>query len=92
MKSKILLDLDENGQPIIRIEYTYSEDVRDKLVSQFLSGFGTESVIASFNFVSTDPNTEVNKVAHIKPIHAFNFEVLGQSYELTKTESKKNTK
>jgi len=48
MKSRITIDVDSSNQPIIKIEYKESEDVRDKLVKRFLEGFGSESTFANF--------------------------------------------
>lgn len=44
MKSRITIDLDPFNHPIIKVEYSPSEDVRDKLVKRFLEGFFHESV------------------------------------------------
>ena len=39
MKSRITIDVDYDNQPIIKIEYLESEDVRDKLLVQFLKEY-----------------------------------------------------
>jgi hypothetical protein len=44
MKSRITIDLDAFNRPIIQVEYSPSEDVRDKLVRRFLEGFAHESL------------------------------------------------
>ena len=36
MKSRILIDLDENNQPVININFEPSDDIRDRLVQQFI--------------------------------------------------------
>lgn len=44
MKSRISIDLDESNNPIIKIEYAHSDDVRDKMVKRFLDGFDERSM------------------------------------------------
>lgn len=66
MKSKILIDVDYDNQPIIRIEYQNSEDVRDKLVKRFLEAFGGQSMYASFYFVDAQPHE--GQRAMVRPI------------------------
>ena len=39
MKSKIQISVDETNQPIIKIEYIPSDDVRDLLVKKFIENF-----------------------------------------------------
>lgn len=39
MKSKIQISVDETNQPIIKIEYVQSDDVRDLLVKKFIENF-----------------------------------------------------
>lgn len=66
MRSRITIDLDFDNQPIIRIDYFSSEDVRDKMVKKFLETF-TGGCWAKFNF--TEQNTEyVNSSAIVRPI------------------------
>lgn len=43
MKSRITIDVDVDNQPVIKIDYTYSDDVRDTLVKKFIESFGHES-------------------------------------------------
>ena len=43
MKSKITIDVDQDNQPIIKVEYSESDDVRDKLVKRFIENFGHNS-------------------------------------------------
>lgn len=40
MDSKIMIDLDEEGQPRIKIDYKLTEDLRDRLVGRFLYKMG----------------------------------------------------
>ena len=65
MKSRISIDVDEFSQPVIKIEYEHSPDVRDKLVKQFADAFGGESYLASFFYPSCE---QTNKVMIIKPV------------------------
>lgn len=66
MKSKIMIDLDEDNQPIIKIDYFYSEDVRDKMVKRFLETFET-GCWARFQYLNN--GTEyVNSNAKIRPL------------------------
>lgn len=44
MKSRVTIDLDPFNNPVIKVEYSPSEDVRDKLVKRFLEGFYNTSV------------------------------------------------
>ncbi len=67
MKSKITIEIDHDNQPIIRINYEPSEDVRDGLVKRFLETFGGSSSYASFRFVDT-PHDKPNSLARIRPI------------------------
>lgn len=69
MKSRITVDLDEDNNPIIKIQYSYSEDVRDSLVKRFLEKFGSQSCWARFMFVEDDPAGRVS-TSHITPITA----------------------
>lgn len=64
MKSKITIDLAEDNQPIIQINYIPSEDVRDKMIKRFLETFGHSSVWSRIVF---HPGTEIT-VATIRPI------------------------
>lgn len=67
MKSKITIDVAEDNQPIIKIEYNESEDVRDKLVKRFLEAFGGESDTAHFQYLNSY-NDRTNADAQIRPI------------------------
>lgn len=50
MKSRITIDLDYDNQPIIKVEYTPSPDVRDSMVKRFLEKFGGESSWAKMTY------------------------------------------
>lgn len=66
MKSRITIDVDYDNQPIIKIEYQESEDVRDKLVKRFMETFGGKSCYATFYFTSL--GMVVNSHAMLRPI------------------------
>ena len=68
MKSKITIDVDWDNQPIIKIEYNHSDDVRDTLVKRFLEAFGADSSWANFRYVETSPIAEANKTSIIRAI------------------------
>lgn len=40
MESKIVIDVDSNGIPQIKINYQWSEDVRDRLIGRFFNKMG----------------------------------------------------
>jgi hypothetical protein len=65
MKSRITIDVDNDNQPIIRIDYGYSDDVRDKLVKIFLESFGTASAWSRITF---GPSTIDGESATIRPV------------------------
>jgi hypothetical protein len=67
MKSKITIEIDYDNQPIIRINYEPSDDVRDGLVKRFLETFGGKSSYASFRFVDS-PSEKPNSIARLRPI------------------------
>jgi len=68
MKSKICIDLDDDNQPIIKIRYENSEDVRDKMVKKFLETFGGDSCLATFIFQEyrSDHSISTSKIRPIK--------------------------
>lgn len=71
MKSKLTIDLAEDNQPIIRIEYNPSEDVRDKMVKRFLETFGGASCWARFQYIDwayAPDNPILNRVAELRPL------------------------
>jgi len=80
MKSRITIDVGYDNQPVIKIEYNQSEDVRDKLVKRFMEAFGSESTFANFYYINS---VETNSLAEIKPISP------EQSKELSKVFYKK---
>lgn len=70
MKSKIRIEIDHDNQPIIRINYVSTDDVRDKLVKKFLESFGSQSCWAKFHF-NNETHVNLNNVATIRPICAY---------------------
>lgn len=66
MKSRIHIDVDEDNQPIITINYVASEDVKDKLVKKFMETFGSQSSWAEFKFTSAVDNSDC-RIRPIKP-------------------------
>lgn len=61
MKSKIRIDLDESCQPIIRIEYEQSDDVRDSLVKRFLENHSSTGVLELYyNQIPERPNKDIH--------------------------------
>lgn len=67
MLSRISIDVDSDNQPIIKIEYKHSDDVRDKLVKKFMESFGSFSCFATF-FFHSPPQEQSNSVAHVRPL------------------------
>jgi hypothetical protein len=61
MRSKITIDVDEQNQPIILINYESSNDVRDKLVKRFLEAFGGISCYARFHFLPHPEGLNVSR-------------------------------
>lgn len=70
MKSTIRIDVDHDNQPVIRVEYFPSEDVRDTLVKKFLESFGG-CCYASFFFRQSNDPQPINTTAYIRPINAY---------------------
>lgn len=74
MKSRITIDVDFDNQPVLKIEYSPSEDVRDKLVKKFLESFGGDSRWAEFYFIndsqqlSSAIHGQANSTALVRPI------------------------
>ena len=66
MKSRVTIAVDEDNQPIIKVEYKESDDVRDELVKKFLESFGSNSTLAQFNYTSGPADGEAT--AKIRPI------------------------
>lgn len=65
MRSRITIDLDEANQPVIKIQYVESDDLRDKIVKRFLEKLGHESRWCEINF---EPSTEIT-TAIVSAIH-----------------------
>lgn len=82
MKSRISIALGANNQPVIKIEYSESEDVRDILVKQFLEGFGGDSCWAAFNFYESPTihkfNGQENTHAILTPISSYDIPELAE--------------
>jgi hypothetical protein len=80
MKSKISIDMDWDNQPIIRIEYNESDDVRDKMVKRFMETFAGDSYFATFFFDNSisEMTEKVNRKATIRPLKPSQ---LGQHWE-----------
>lgn len=67
MKSKITIDVDFDNQPIIKIDYVATDDIRDKLIKRFLETFEGESSWAKFSFGPSDISGP-NSSASLRPI------------------------
>lgn len=69
MLSKLTIDLDEDNQPIIRVKYRKSEDVRDTMVKRFIETLGYQSMYARIIF-ETPSHTiyDEDKDLKIRPI------------------------
>lgn len=78
MKSKITIDLDEDNQPIILIDYVHSEDVRDKMVKKFMESFGNDSCYAKFGYLNSaldqSPYGGLSRSCKIRPIKEIELE------------------
>lgn len=72
MESRISIDLDTDNQPIIKIDYKPSDDVRDKMVKRFMETFGGNSVFATFYFQNS-AHDQSNHVAVIRPLSVSDF-------------------
>lgn len=66
MKSRISIDVDHDNQPIIKIDYVPSEDVRDKLVKKFMETFSGH-LWARFLYADFS-NPDYIKTTVIRPI------------------------
>lgn len=73
MLSRISIDVDGDNQPIIKIEYKPSDDVRDKLVKKFMETFGSQSTFATFFFYNT-PIDQGNTTAIVRPLPVRDFQ------------------
>lgn len=73
MLSRIQIDLDNDNQPIIKIDYKSSEDVRDKMVKRFMETFGGDSWFATFHFLPTTIDLGNNSAAVIRPLPVKDF-------------------
>lgn len=79
MKSKLTIDLDEDNQPIIKIDFIDSDDVRDKMVKRFLETFASDSCWAEFKHTGNGQvGLSMSKTAQIRPIPPINLQVQGK--------------
>lgn len=70
MKSRITIevDFDNSNQPVIQILWHHnSDDVRDKLLSNFIQSLGAQSSWCKINFVNYNEVTQANTI-HITPL------------------------
>lgn len=66
MRSIIRFDLSESNNPIIKIIYTHSDDVRDKIVKRFYESLGNASEWCRIEFINQIGSN--NDIAIISPI------------------------
>jgi len=67
MKSKITIDVIGSPSPVITIEQTESDDVRDKLVKNFLDSLGNYSYWCRVDFHPMTENADT-RIANIVPL------------------------
>ena len=67
MESRISIDVDYYNQPVIKIEYRESNDVRDTLVKKFLETFGG-CCWAQFYYRQGAEKPPFNSCAFVRPI------------------------
>lgn len=62
--------MDWDNQPIIKIDYQDSDDVRDKMVKRFMETFAGDSYFATFFFDNSisEMTEKVNRKARIRPL------------------------
>lgn len=88
MKSRVTIDVDFDNQPVLKIEYVPSEDVRDKLVKKFLESFGGESRWAEFYFINDSQQLskavhgQANSIALVRPLSPH--EMIGQRLNINR--------
>lgn len=93
MKSKIQIDLDWDNQPIIKIEYVPSDDVRDKMVKRFLETFGGDYLATFFfdNNAQELANGTANKRATLRPLPSQDYKYHADYFNsVLKTEEEKH--
>jgi hypothetical protein len=73
MQSKIWIDIDEDNQPIIRIDYRPSSDVKDKMVKRFMDTFDKDSWFATFFMNKKGSDPSIQDSGYIRPIPVKNF-------------------
>lgn len=69
MRSRITIDVDYDNQPVIKIEYQHSDDVRDRLVKKFMESFGSQSYLATFFYDNSVTDPGPNRQAIVRPLH-----------------------
>lgn len=67
MKSKITIDLAEDNQPVIKIQYVDSEDVRDKMIKRFIETFSYSSVWVRWSYEGVISDCSVSTLRPIPP-------------------------
>jgi len=95
MLSTIKIDVDQDNQPIIVINYQSSGDIRDKLVKRFLETFAGSSLTK----FSVDDHTPGGSISSIRPIPLKEYpgsliipiEFAEVQYQIQSDENKKNT-
>lgn len=69
MQSRVSIHVDHDNQPVIKVEFLRTGDVRDTLVERFLDSFGSSSQWATVLFENPERNKGVINSAIIRPIH-----------------------
>lgn len=69
MKSRITIEVDfENGnQPVIQIVQRFSDDVRDKLISEFLHSLGGQSSWCKLDHIAGQPDHNLIRITPLRP-------------------------
>ena len=87
MKSKITIDVDYDNQPVIKIEYVASDDVRDKLVFKYLNSYGLQTSWAKLDGMNHEIDWEIesddlkaNNTYKLRPIK--NYELQNESRKM----------
>lgn len=65
MLSKVKIDLNERNEPVIIIEWQPSDDLRDKVVKQFIEGFGYDSNEAVMKIITSEPDFKRISIAPV---------------------------
>lgn len=91
MLSRISIDLDNDNQPIIKIDFLPSDDVRDKMVKRFMETFGGNSWFATFHYNNNSSDMTVNSCAIIRPLPVSQFQYQLPDFIYLNDEYLKNT-